>query len=114
MSQINNIRDLSRKGYGISKISSLTGKDRKTVRKYLEQNLMVSGTNVEESEVHWIQVFSNTDCNLALWSPSPVLCQHRKAHIAIENNIRPASSVSTFKRLYCLFIVSSVSVFKVR
>lgn len=38
MSQINDIRDLSRKGYGISKISSLTGKDRKTVRKYLEQD----------------------------------------------------------------------------
>ena len=38
MSQINDIRDLSRKGYGISKISYLTGKDRKTVRKYLEQD----------------------------------------------------------------------------
>ena len=38
MSQINDIRDLSRKGYGISKISSLTGKDRKTIRKYLEQD----------------------------------------------------------------------------
>ena len=35
MSQINDIRDLSRKGYSISKISSLTGFDRKTVRKYL-------------------------------------------------------------------------------
>ena len=38
MSQINDIRDLSRKGYGISKISSLTGVDRKTVRKYLKQD----------------------------------------------------------------------------
>ena len=38
MSQINDIRDLSRKGYGISKISSLTGADRKTIRKYLEQD----------------------------------------------------------------------------
>lgn len=38
MSQINDIRDLSKKGYGISKISSLTGVDRKTVRKYLEQD----------------------------------------------------------------------------
>ena len=33
MSQINDIRDLSQKGYSISKISSLTGLDRKTVRK---------------------------------------------------------------------------------
>ena len=38
MSQINDIRDLSRMGYKISKISSLTGVDRKTVRKYLEQD----------------------------------------------------------------------------
>ena len=38
MSQINDIRDLSRKGYRISKISSLTGVDRKTVRKYLKQD----------------------------------------------------------------------------
>lgn len=38
MSQINDIRDLSRKGYRISKISSLTGMDRKTIRKYLEQD----------------------------------------------------------------------------
>ena len=38
MSQINDIKDLSRMGYGISKISSLTGMDRKTVRKYLEQD----------------------------------------------------------------------------
>ena len=38
MSQINDIRDLSRKGYRISKISSLTGMDRKTVRKYLKQD----------------------------------------------------------------------------
>lgn len=38
MSQINDIRDLSKKGYSISKISSLTGVDRKTVRKYLEQD----------------------------------------------------------------------------
>ena len=37
MSQINDIRDLSRMGYPISRISSLTGVDRKTVRKYLEQ-----------------------------------------------------------------------------
>lgn len=38
MSQINDIRDLSKKGYSISKISSLTGMDRKTIRKYLEQD----------------------------------------------------------------------------
>ena len=38
MSQINDIRDLSRKGYPISKISSLTGADRKTIRKYLQQD----------------------------------------------------------------------------
>ena len=38
MSQINDIRDLSRMGYKISKISSLPGVDRKTVRKYLEQD----------------------------------------------------------------------------
>lgn len=38
MSQINDIRDLSKKGYGISKISSLTGLDRKTIRKYLKQD----------------------------------------------------------------------------
>ena len=38
MSQINDIRDLSRMGYGISKISFLTGTDRKTVRKYLEKD----------------------------------------------------------------------------
>ena len=35
MSRINDIRDLSQKGYSISKILSLTGLDRKTVRKYL-------------------------------------------------------------------------------
>lgn len=38
MSRINDIRDLSKKGYSISKISSLTGTDRKTIRKYLEQD----------------------------------------------------------------------------
>ena len=38
MSQINDIRDLSRMGYKISKISSLTGVDRKTIRKYLEKD----------------------------------------------------------------------------
>ena len=38
MSQINDIRDLSRKRYRISKISSLTGMDRKTVRKHLKQD----------------------------------------------------------------------------
>ena len=38
MSQINDIRDLSQKGYSISKISSLTVLDRKTVRKYLNQD----------------------------------------------------------------------------
>ena len=38
MSQINNIRDLSRMGYRISAISSLTGKDPKTIRKYLEKD----------------------------------------------------------------------------
>ena len=38
MSQINDIRDLSQKGYSISKISSLTGLDRKTIRKYLNQD----------------------------------------------------------------------------
>ena len=31
MSQINDIRDLSRMGYNVSKISSITGKDRKTI-----------------------------------------------------------------------------------
>lgn len=38
MSQVNDIRDLKRKGYNVSKISSLMGVDRKTVRKYLEQD----------------------------------------------------------------------------
>ena len=38
MSQINDIRDLSRMGYNVSKISSITGKDRKTITKYLEQD----------------------------------------------------------------------------
>ena len=38
MSQINDIRDLSRMGYNVSKISSITGKDRKTINKYLEQD----------------------------------------------------------------------------
>ena len=38
MSQINAIRDLNKKGYGISKIHALTGLDRKTIRKYLEQD----------------------------------------------------------------------------
>ncbi len=38
MSQINDIRDMRKKGYTITKISSLTGTDRKTVRKYLEQD----------------------------------------------------------------------------
>ena len=38
MSQINDIRDLGRMGYKIQKISDLTGRDRKTVRKYLEQD----------------------------------------------------------------------------
>lgn len=37
MSQINNIRDLGKLGYPISKIASITGADRKTIRKYLEQ-----------------------------------------------------------------------------
>ena len=37
MSQINYIRDLGKKGYSISEISSRTGTDRKTVRKYLAQ-----------------------------------------------------------------------------
>ena len=36
MSQINDIRDLSRGGYSISKISNITGVDRKTIRKYLQ------------------------------------------------------------------------------
>lgn len=38
MSQINHIRDLSKMGYGISEIHSLTGADRKTIRKYLEKD----------------------------------------------------------------------------
>ena len=38
MSQINDIRDLSQSGYGISKIHTMTGVDRKTIRKYLEQD----------------------------------------------------------------------------
>lgn len=38
MSQINSIRDMSKMGYSISKISDATGRDRKTVRKYLEQD----------------------------------------------------------------------------
>ena len=37
MSQINNIKDLSQMGCGISEIKRRTGKDRKTIRKYLEQ-----------------------------------------------------------------------------
>ncbi len=37
MSQINDIRDLGKLGYPISKIASITGADRKTIRKYLEQ-----------------------------------------------------------------------------
>lgn len=38
MSQINCIRDLSKQGYDISKIHTCTGVDRKTIRKYLEQD----------------------------------------------------------------------------
>ena len=38
MSQINDIRDLRRMGYNISKISSITGRDRKTITKYLGQD----------------------------------------------------------------------------
>ena len=38
MSQVNDIRDLSRGGYSISKISHITGVDRKTIRKYLQQD----------------------------------------------------------------------------
>lgn len=38
MSQVNNIKDLGRKGYTISEISRETGKDRKTVKKYLEKD----------------------------------------------------------------------------
>ena len=38
MSQINDIRDLSRMGYNVSKISSITGRDRKTITKYLKQD----------------------------------------------------------------------------
>ena len=37
MSQVNNIRDLGKKGYRISEISRITGADRKTISKYLEQ-----------------------------------------------------------------------------
>lgn len=37
MSQVNNIKDLGRKGYRISEISRITGADRKTIKKYLEQ-----------------------------------------------------------------------------
>lgn len=36
MSQINDIKDLHRKGYSVSRISSLIGVDRKTVRKYIK------------------------------------------------------------------------------
>jgi len=38
MSQINNIRDLMKIGYSISKISEITGRDRKTIRKYLNED----------------------------------------------------------------------------
>ena len=38
MSQVNNIRDLARSGYRISEISRKTGKDRKTIQKYLEKD----------------------------------------------------------------------------
>ena len=37
MSQVNNIKDLGRKGYRISEISRITGADRKTIKKYLEK-----------------------------------------------------------------------------
>ena len=36
ISQINNSRDLSKMGYGITEIHNRTGKDPKTIRKYLE------------------------------------------------------------------------------
>lgn len=55
MSHINDIRDLSKKGYSISKISSITGTDRKTIRKYLEQDD---------------------------FSPAPPLTKHRKSIVA--------------------------------
>jgi len=38
MSQINDIRDLRKNGYPISKIANLTGVDRKTIRKYIAQD----------------------------------------------------------------------------
>ena len=38
MSQINDIRDLDKKGYRISEISEKTGKDPKTIRKYLQMD----------------------------------------------------------------------------
>lgn len=38
MSQVNNIRDLGKRGYRISEISRIIGADRKTIRKYLEQD----------------------------------------------------------------------------
>jgi len=37
MSQVNDIRDLKKRGYKISKISSITGKDPKTIRKYINK-----------------------------------------------------------------------------
>ena len=38
MSQVNDIKDLARSGYRISEISRKTGKDRKTIQKYLERD----------------------------------------------------------------------------
>ena len=38
MSQINQIRDLFHTGYNVSEIHATTGVDRKTIRKYLEQD----------------------------------------------------------------------------
>ena len=37
MSDINDIRDLSKKGYRISDIHSITKRDPKTIKKYLEK-----------------------------------------------------------------------------
>jgi len=72
MSQINHIRDLFRTGYNVSEIHATTGVDRKTIRKYLEQDdfsptppVKAGGTSIvapyhdiilgylEEDSQHW-------------------------------------------------------------
>lgn len=57
MSQINDIRDLSRMGYPISRISSMTGVDRKTVRKYLEQEDFSPGPPVAKTRASIVTPF---------------------------------------------------------